>query len=127
MQTFVQHKSNQVWIWIALCRSTRQVMAFHVGLRRIEDAQQLWQNLPTQAQQAAHFYSDRLTAYRTILPQDRHCCRGKVTNHLERFNNTLRQRVAPLVRRTLSFAKSLTGLQQRLAFFFNHYNLTLTS
>jgi insertion element IS1 protein InsB len=49
-----------------------------------------------------------------------------VTNHVERLNLTLRQRVAPLVRRTLSFAKTIAGLNQRLAFFFNHYNHCLT-
>src|SRR3989442_3037057 len=33
--------------------------------------------------------------------------RSRKTNHIERFNNTLRQRVSRLVRETLSFSKTL--------------------
>jgi IS1 family transposase len=29
------------------------------------------------------------------------------TNHIERFNNTMRQRISRLVRKTLSFSKKL--------------------
>jgi IS1 family transposase len=34
---------------------------------------------------------------------------ARKTNHIERFNNTLRQRVARLVRDTLSFSKTLAN------------------
>jgi insertion element IS1 protein InsB len=126
LHTFVSHKRNAVWVWIALCRTTRQVLAYHLGDRRDTDARRLYERLPESTRHQAQFYSDRLAAYAQVLPKDRHHCRGKVTNHVERFNLTLRQRVAPLVRRTLSFAKTLTGLRQRFAFFFNHYNHSLT-
>ncbi len=29
--SFVLKKTNQAWIWIALCRKTRQVVAYAVG------------------------------------------------------------------------------------------------
>lgn len=28
---FVMEKTNQAWIWIALCRNTRQVVAYAIG------------------------------------------------------------------------------------------------
>lgn len=31
--SFVFSKLNRVWIWIALCRRTKQVVAFHFGNR----------------------------------------------------------------------------------------------
>jgi insertion element IS1 protein InsB len=34
---------------------------------------------------------------------------ARKTNHIERFNNTLRQRVSRLVRETLSFSKKLAN------------------
>jgi insertion element IS1 protein InsB len=34
---------------------------------------------------------------------------ARTTNHLERFNNTLRQRVSRLVREALSFSKKLAN------------------
>ncbi len=32
MWSFVQNKKNQVWIWLALCRRTRQIVAWWYGL-----------------------------------------------------------------------------------------------
>ncbi len=44
------------------------------------------------------------------------------TNHIERFNLTLRQSVARLVRKTLSFSKKLRPHSYALRLFFVHYN-----
>lgn len=44
--SFVLKKSNKRWIWIALCRRTRQVIAYYVGDRSEESCRQLWQCLP---------------------------------------------------------------------------------
>jgi IS1 family transposase len=46
------------------------------------------------------------------------------TNHLERFNNTLRQRVSRLVRETLSFSKKLANHIGAIKLFICHYTLT---
>jgi insertion element IS1 protein InsB len=43
--------------------------------------------------------------------------------HIERFNNTLRQRVYHLVRETLSFAKNLANHIGAIKFFICHYNV----
>ncbi|MBL8247087.1 MAG: IS1 family transposase, partial [Candidatus Competibacter sp.] len=46
------------------------------------------------------------------------------TNHIERFNNTLRQRLGRFVRKTLSFSKSIQMHEIVLHLFLHHYNLT---
>jgi IS1 family transposase len=46
------------------------------------------------------------------------------TNHIERFNNTLRQRLGRLVRKTLSFSKSLHMHESVIQLFLHQYNLT---
>jgi len=49
--------------------------------------------------------TDFWEAYAAVLPSKRHQAVGKETgktSHIERFNNTLRQRVSRLVRKTLS-------------------------
>jgi insertion element IS1 protein InsB len=46
---------------------------------------------------------------------------------IERFNNTLRQRVSRLVRETLSFSKKLANHIGAIKFFICHYNLTKAS
>jgi IS1 family transposase len=63
-------------------------------------------------------YTDYWEAYETVIPSNRHRAVGKesgLTSYIERFNNTLRQRVARLVRKTLSFslAKPAVGLEAR--------------
>jgi IS1 transposase len=45
-------------------------------------------------------------------------------NHIERFNNTLRQRVSRLVRETLAFSKKVAHHIGAIRYFICHYNLT---
>lgn len=40
--SFVGKKENQQWLWLALCRRTRQVVAYYVGDRTTTSALQLW-------------------------------------------------------------------------------------
>ena len=50
--------------------------------------------------------------------------KARKTNHLERFNNTLRQRVSRLVRATLAFSKKVENHIGAIRYFICHYNLT---
>ena len=49
---------------------------------------------------------------------------ARKTNHIERFNNTLRQRVSRLVREALAFSKKLVNHMGAIKLFICHYNLT---
>jgi insertion element IS1 protein InsB len=53
--------------------------------------------------------------------------KARKTNHVERFNNTLKQRVSRLVRETLSFSKKLANQIGAIKRFICHYNLTGTT
>lgn len=110
MWSFVQNKDNKQWIWIALDVETRQVIAFYVGSRDREAAKQLWQKIPQNYQQQADFYTDLYESYVDVIPEKQHhrvIKQSGLTNHIERFNNTLRQRVSRLVRDSLAFSKNL--------------------
>jgi len=64
-----------------------------------------------------------------IFPSLRHQPVGKdsgKTNHIERFNNTLRQRVSRIVRKTLSFSKKLENHIGAIWYFIHHYNYVLS-
>ena len=70
--------------------------------------------------------TDATTAPR-VIPAAQHKAISKLarkTNHIERFNNTLRQRVSRLVRAALSFSKKLANHIGALKLFICHYNLT---
>ena len=58
----------------------------------------------------ATFHTDQYAVYKGVIPAEQHRAitkQARKTNHIERFNNTLRQRVSRLVRETLSFSKKL--------------------
>jgi insertion element IS1 protein InsB len=123
--SFVLKKSNKRWIWIALSRRTRQVIAYYVGDRSESSCRQLWQRIPEDYKSCAS-YSDFWTAYQKVLPAETHQAVGKQsgqTAHVERWNNTLRQRLARFVRKTLSFSKSEFVHDLVLRFFIINYNL----
>jgi insertion element IS1 protein InsB len=123
--SFVAKKTNKTWIWIALCRKTRQVVAYALGERSEATCRRLWKALPA-AYRTGHCYSDFWDAYAAVIPAEQHTAVGKDTGetaHVERWNNTLRQRLARFVRRTLSFSKSLLMHEACLRWFLHEYNL----
>jgi insertion element IS1 protein InsB len=125
--SFVGKKANRQWVWIAMDASTRQVIAFHVRDRSQASAERLWANLPAAYREQAIFYTDQYAVYAWVIPPTRHRAISKLarmTNHVERFNCTLRQRVSRLVRSTLSFSKKLTNHVGAIRHFICHYNLT---
>jgi len=122
--SFVLKKTRKVWIWIALSRRTRQVVAYAIGDRSKATCRKLWEAIP-EAYCKAHCYSDFWQAYGAVIPSGQHTrvgIRSGQTAHVERFNNTLRQRRARLVRSTLSFSKSVVMHEACLRLFFHRYN-----
>ncbi|MDV2998042.1 MAG: IS1 family transposase ISLysp1 [Chroococcidiopsis sp. SAG 2025] len=97
--SFVDSKENEVYIWLAMDRDTREIVGCFVGDRTRKSARQLWTSLPAIYQQCAVAYTDFWQAYKTVIPPERHRAVGKqtgLTNHIERLNNTFRQRVSRL-------------------------------
>ncbi len=45
--SFVARKDNKRWVWVALCRRTRQVVAYFIGDRSETSCLQLWRRIPT--------------------------------------------------------------------------------
>ncbi len=128
MCSFVTRKSNVVWVWIALERQTRRIVGLAFGDRTTETCQRLWQSLPPDYRKRAICYSDFWVPYAKVLPAKRHRAVGKEsgeTAHIERFNNTLRQRCANLIRKTLSFSQDEHWHEVRIRLFIDHYNRQL--
>jgi insertion element IS1 protein InsB len=107
-----------------VCRRTRQVVAYAVGDRSEATCRLLWERVPALYRRSL-LYTDFWRAYQAVLPDDQHLAAGKEagqTNHVERFNNTLRQRLGRLVRKTLSFSKSEMMHEYCLLLFLHEYN-----
>ena len=128
MWSFVGNKGNKQWIWLALDADTREIVGVHVGGRDRAGAAGLWRSLPGVYRQCAVSYTDFWSSYEEVLPASRHRAAEKKegkTNHIERFNCTLRQRVSRLVRKTLSFSKKLANHIGAIWLFVHHYNASL--
>ena len=129
MWSFVQSKDQKRWLWIALCRRTRQVVAYVIGDRSSRTCLKLWQRIPPDYRSCRSF-SDFWHAYEQLLTTNTHQLVDKdsgQTAHVERWNCTLRQRSARYVRKTLSFSKSDKFHHLVTKWFIFDYNLSLTS
>jgi insertion element IS1 protein InsB len=103
--SFVGNKGNQQWVWLALDAQTREIVGVHIGYRSAVSAIALWNSMPPVYRQCAVIYTDHWSAYDSVLPTKRHRSVDKdsgCTSYIERFNCTLRQRISPLVRKSLS-------------------------
>jgi insertion element IS1 protein InsB len=127
--SFVGNQSNKQWIWLAIDVFTKEIVGVYIGKRDQTGAQGLWDSLPAVYRQCAVSYTDFWSAYGIVFPQKRHRAVGKdtgKTNYIERFNNTMRQRISRLVRKTLSFSKILSNHIGAIWYFIHEYNATLS-
>ncbi len=122
---FVGSKANPQWIWLALDRHSRQIVGTAIGARDEATAQHLWDSLPAVYRQWAICYTDFWAAYQAVLPSKRQRAVDNAsgqTNHIERFKNTLRQRIGRLVRKTLAFSKKRANPRGAIWLFLHHDN-----
>ena len=108
--------------------STREIVGAHIGDRSEKGAQALWDSLPPVYRQCAVCYTDFWDAYACVFPKKRHKAVGKEsgkTSDVERLNNTFRQRVSRLVRKTLSFSKKVEHHMGAIWNVIHHYNKTI--
>ena len=105
--SFVSEKWFKRWLWTAQCRRTRQIVAYAIGDRSETTARKLWQAIP-EGYRTCPVYTDAFNVYPLIVPAQQHHPVPKgsgLTNHQERWYNTLRQWSSRYTRRTLSFSK----------------------
>ena len=124
MWTFAQKRDNKQWLWLALCRRTKQIVGYYIGDRGIKACKQFsaniapgYQNLITK--------SDMWKAYNKTFDPSLHECseyRGE-TSHIERCNATVRARMGRLVRKSLSFSKQQAMHISAIHVFINKYNV----
>jgi IS1 family transposase len=129
MWSFVGDKDNKQWIWLAIDVLTKEIVGVYIGKRAEAGARGLWDSLPAVYRQCAVSYTDFWGAYGIVFPKKRHRAVGKdtgQTNYIERFNNTMRQRISRLGRKTLSFSKKLSNHMGAIWYFIHEYNASLS-
>ena len=125
LRSFAGDRDNKLRVRIAIDVKTREIVGLHIGDRGKKGAQGLWDSLPPVYRQCAVCYTDFWDSYTGIIPSKRHRPVDKKTgktSYIERFNRTLRQRVSRLVRKALSFSKSLDNHIGAIWYFIHDYN-----
>ena len=91
---------------------------------------ELWYKIPADYRKC-HTVSDLWEAYELIFGESgKHQSCAKQSgelSHIERFNNTLRQRLSRYTRKTLAFSKSDTYHNIVTGKFIQNYNLSVTT
>ena len=126
--TFVGRRQRKVWLWLAVERASRRIVAWVLGCRGAATARRLWAALPPRYQRHCRYHTDQWAAYAKVLPVHHHRPHPKgsgKTNIVEAINSSLRQRCGVLVRKSCSFSKSLRMHTARIKIAINNYNLTL--
>lgn len=126
--TFVGRKKRMAWLWLAVERASRRIVAWVLGTRGAATARRLWAALPRRYQRHCRYHTDQWEAYAKVLPAHQHRPHPKgsgKTNIVEAINCSRRQRCGVLGRKSCSFSKSLLMHTARIKIVIDNYNLTL--
>jgi insertion element IS1 protein InsB len=70
--SFIDHRGNKQWVWLALDADTREIIGCYIGDRSRELARALWQLISAIYRQCATVYTDYWEAYETVIPAKCH-------------------------------------------------------
>ncbi len=68
--SFAKNKPQQQWVWLAINKTTREIVGLHIGGRQTVDALALWQSLPKSYQRRAFSFTDFYQPYSTVFPKN---------------------------------------------------------
>jgi len=112
-------KKNRYWLWKALDRHPRRVVAWVVGRRDAATFRRLYERGKGAGRV---YYTDDWPSYRAVLPPEQHGIGKAGTQTIERDNANTRHYLTRLTRRGKVVSKSLTmiDLTMRLHGAFTH-------
>ncbi|WP_448520125.1 IS1 family transposase [Rhodoflexus sp.] len=77
-------KKNKRWLWTAISRTTRKIVAFFIGDRSETSCMELWKRVPERLKKGIT-YSDFWKPYAKIIDSLQHECVGK--DGIMRYDN----------------------------------------
>ncbi|HJW30088.1 MAG TPA: IS1 family transposase [Saprospiraceae bacterium] len=123
MWSYVGCKSNKRWLWHAIDRETRKVLAYVFGERKDRVFLELKSLLEPFG--INHFYTDDWGAYERNLDPEQHIIGKRNTQKIERKHLTLRTRIKRLARKTICFSKKEQMHDIVIGLFVNRYEFGL--
>lgn len=123
MWSYVGRKDNRRWLWHAIDRETRKVLAYVFGERKDRVFLELKSLLEPFG--ISHFYTDDWGAYGRHLDPEQHLIGKENTQKIERKHLTLRTRIKRLARKTICFSKKEQMHDIVIGLFVNRYEFGL--
>jgi IS1 family transposase/transposase-like protein len=102
--SYVQNKSNQRWLWLALNHTNHDIIAYTFGKRTDDVFLELKKSMA--GIKVGQYYSDDWGAYTRNLTPEEHTIGKTYTQSIERQNLNFRTRVKRLARKTICFSKT---------------------
>ena len=126
MWTCVGRKRRKVWLWLAVERASRRIVAWVLGSRGTATLQRLWQALPRRYRRHTRYFTDAWRAYPRVLPAEAHVVGKTGTRVVEALNGKLHHRGGVLVRRSRSFSKCRSSPHNRIKIAIDQPNSEIT-
>ncbi len=111
---------NRCWINYAINRKTKKVIGSSVGSNNKENLKKVINKVL--CLNPKKIYTDKLTAYPSLIPSTIHSVRKYQTNTIERFNLNLRTHLKRLSRKTICFSKNMQMLEAAVNIYFWVFN-----
>lgn len=116
LKTYVKRKDNEQWVIYAIDRHSKKVVDFRVGRRTKKNIEVVINTLLISA--ANRIYTDGLTTYKSLIPQQLHTVKAYNINRIERTNLSLRTHLKRLSRKTICYSKCAAVLTACLKIYF---------
>ncbi len=123
MWSYMGRKDKRRWLWHAIDRETRKVLAYVFGERKDRVFLELKSLLEPFG--ISHFYTDDWGAYERHLDPEQHLIGKENTQKIERKHLSLRTRIKRLARKTICFSKKEQMHDIVIGLFVNRYEFGL--
>jgi IS1 family transposase len=118
---YVGNKKKRRWLWLAVCRESRRILAHQIGKRDRPTVRKLMEKITTI--QCLRYYTDAHLSYRGLFPKGTHRESKKYTYTVEGVNSALRHYLARFRRRSKCYSKSEEMTGKSISLFTARYPL----
>ena len=101
---YVGNKKRKRWLWLAVCRESKRIIAHQIGKRDRPTVRKLIQKLS--AINCFRYYTDAHLSYHGLFPQGKHYASKKYTYTIEGINSAIRHYLARFRRRSKCYSKN---------------------
>ena len=112
--TYQKSKNSKIYVWLAVCRHSMEVIAFHVSTKRSKKAfTKLFNKI--KHLNILNIHTDKYKAYNDIYKTHNHTTTKAETYSVESTNNRFRHKLARFKRKSISYSKDIANLSKSVS------------